>query len=180
MKKIIVLIILANIIITGAGALAAHHTGYINLNPLLSKIPLLNSFVTPTPEVPENPAITLLEEDNKQLKKTNKELSNTITTLEGEKNQLLQEIAEIQAKLEEIAAAQTTHEVATHNVEEFAAYYHEMKPEAAAKIMDSLADETMMTVLTLLEKEQAGKIIALMDPQRAAFITQLLLDKTRQ
>lgn len=177
MKKTIALILLAIIIIMGAGALAAHQTRYINLNPVLSKIPLLSSFVIKPPEVPENLTISPIEEENNKLKKANKEFENNITTLEGEKTKLLEQIVELQTELTELRAYKTTKEAATINAQELASYYREIKPEAVVKIMDSLDDETILTILPLLEKEQTGKIMALMDSQRAALITQLLLDK---
>lgn len=177
MKKITTLILLAIIIIMGAGALAAHQTGYINLNPVLSKLPFTGVFVTKPPEALENLTTSPIEKENKKIKKENKELESKLIALEGEKTKLLEQVTELQVELTELKTYKTTKETSVLNVQELAAYYREIKPEAVVKIMDNLDDESILTILTLLEKEQTGKILALMDPQRAALITQLLLDK---
>ena len=61
------------------------------------------------------------------------------------------------------------------NTKQLASYYREMKPEAVVNIMNNMDDNTVLLILPLLETDQSGKILALMDPQRAALLTQILL-----
>lgn len=183
MKKLTILILIAIVIVFGAGVFAACQTGYLKLDPLFAQIPGLGSLVAENQEAlkqQENSLVSPIEKENKKLRKENKDLEYKLTTLEGEKTKLLEQVTELQTELTKLRADITEQKTAVLNAEELAAYYQEMKPEAVVKIMDNLDDEVLLTILPLLEKKQTAKIIALMDPQRAAIITQLLLDKKIQ
>ncbi|MDD2212090.1 MAG: hypothetical protein PHC81_01630 [Clostridia bacterium] len=183
MKKLTILILIAIVIVCGVGAFAAHQTGYLNLNPILAQIPGMGDFVVEYPETLKeqgNLLVSPIETENKTLRKEKRDLEHKLTLLEGEKTKLLEQVTELQTELTKLKVDITKQETAVLQVEELAAYYQEMKPDAVVKIMDNLDDELILTILPLLEKKQTGKILALMDPQRAAIITQLLLDKKTQ
>jgi len=182
MKKIFLLLMLI-LIFFSAGLFAAHQTGFINLNPILSKIPGMSSFVIEPAETtsdPEDQLISPIEKENQKLRKENKDLEFKLTTLEGEKTGLLEQVTDLQAELTELKASITAQTTAALNADELAVYYQKMDPKAAIKIMENLEDETVMIILPRLESKQSAEIISLMDPLRAAIITQLLLDKNQQ
>jgi flagellar motility protein MotE (MotC chaperone) len=183
MKKIMMILIIFLFIILGAGLFAAHQTGFINLNPLLTQIPGMESFVVEKPESTDESGkilISPIEKENEKLRKEKKDLEFKITTLEGEKTKLLEQVTELQTELTQLKIEIKKQKTAVLNAEELAAYYQEMKPGAVVRIMDNLDDEVVVTILPLLENKQTAEIIALMDPLRAATITQLLLDKEIQ
>ena len=63
-----------------------------------------------------------------------------ITTLEGEKTKLLEQLTELQTELTQLKIELKQQKKAVLNAEELAAYYQEMKPAAVVKIMDNLDD----------------------------------------
>jgi len=183
MKKIIVVLIVFLFIILGAGFFAAHQTGFINLNPILAYIPGMESFIIENPENNKESGKTLvspIEKENEELRKGKKDLEFKITTLEEEKTKLLEQVTEMQTELTQLKIEIKQQKTAVLNAEQLATYYQEMKPEAVVRIMDNLDDEIIVTILPILEAKQTAEIIALMDPLRAATITQLLLDKEIQ
>jgi flagellar motility protein MotE (MotC chaperone) len=50
-----------------------------------------------------------------------------------------------------------------------------MKPEEAVAILNNLDNPTIITVLQKMDEGQAAKILALMNPQRAAVLSKTLL-----
>ena len=168
MKRTLISILIILLIFCGAGLLAAKHSGFLNtLFPQKVEQDIVNNELISSP----------LENENNQLRQLRRDLEYQITNLEHEKTKLLEQITELQTELTEIKAKLIKQETKAINIEELAAYYQEMKPEAAVRIMDNLDDDIVVTILSLLEKKHTAKIIALMDPYRAALITQLLLNK---
>lgn len=61
---------------------------------------------------------------------------------------------------------------ARKRVSNLAKIYSSMKPEAAARVMAQLDDETFVMVLEKLNQRQAAKILVYIDPARVARLTQ--------
>lgn len=177
MNKMVFLIILAIFVIGSIGALAAHQTDFIDLSPVFAKIPFLQGLVKQPADNPADLMVSPIEEENKQLRAENSELLSKITTLEEEKTALLEQVTELQDSVNQLTAEKNERENKESNALELAEYYREIEPEATVKIMDNLDDETVLLILPLLDKKLSGEIISLMDPQRAALITALLLEK---
>ena len=173
MNKTIVFVLFLILIVLGAGIFAAQQTGYLNVNNTLA--PIAGAETLDSVDL-----VSPIETENNNLRKEKKDLEYQLNVLQGEKTRLLEQVTNLQTELTKLRADFLEQEIIALNVEELATYYQEMKPEAAVKIMDNLDDETIMLILPLLEKKQTAKIIALMDPLRAALITQLLLDKQVQ
>lgn len=174
MKKTIFMVFILIILMLGAGIFAAEQTGFLNLQAVWAQIsghPLEND---------ETIITSPIERENMKLKEEKKDLTYNISVLEREKTELWEQVTELQEQLTSLQALLTEQEATVLNAAELAACYQEMKPDAVVKIMDNLADEVVLTILPLLDKKQNAKIIALMDPLRAALITQLLLDKNIQ
>lgn len=53
--------------------------------------------------------------------------------------------------------------------------YNTMKPEEAVPILNELDDNLVISIFNKMEEEQVSKILALMDPQKAAQLSQGML-----
>ena len=86
----------------------------------------------------------------------------------------------MQEQVERLAAAtddiESARGVADRDAEEriagLAKVYSSMKPQAAARVMVNLDDDTFKRVLDKLSVRQAAKVLAYVDPVRVARITQ--------
>lgn len=179
------LIIFSLLAILAAGIVAAGKAGVFDaqsiINKTLGNLPLIGENINVPEETQENqkkiPAVSPLEEENKILNLKIKELEIIIAGLENEKADFAQKMTDLQQEVLELRKYQEENEKKILNAEELAAYYQEMKPEAVVGIFDRLDDETVMLILPLLERDQVGKIFSLMEPQRAAFLSQVMLGK---
>lgn len=168
------LIILCLLVVFFSGLWAANTVGIIDLKAALSKTPFVAANEANIEgQLPEE---SVIEKENRELKEKIKELENNAMVSEGEKAKLLKDLEEVQTELAELRSYKLNKESATISAQQLAAYYKEMKPDAVVKIMDNLDDATVLTVLPLLDNEQTGKILSLMEPQRAALLTKILLE----
>lgn len=179
MTKRILLIFIILLIIALIGAAIASG---ISLQAVLSRVPGAEKFIkTTAPVTSQIPVVVSpVEEENQKLKNMIKELESRITSLESEKTGLMEQSTLNQQELIELRAYKNEREKIIVNSKQLASYYQEMKPEAVAKIMNNLDDDTVLLILPLLEKEQTAKILSLLDPQRAALITRILLGQNDQ
>lgn len=76
--------------------------------------------------------------------------------------------AEIEKQHQEQQAAEKK------RVTRLARLYGEMKPKAAADIMDALNDDVTIAILQKLDDAQAAKILAEFDPEKAARLTRVM------
>ncbi|GMA99761.1 magnesium transporter MgtE [Pelosinus sp. IPA-1] len=60
-------------------------------------------------------------------------------------------------------------------ISKLARLYGGMKPDEAVVILNKLDDNTVLDILSKMEDEQVSKIMALLDPSRAANLTQAML-----
>lgn len=118
-----------------------------------------------------------LQEENRQLKAQVAGLQKQLAALKSEKEAMVQKQLELEQKLlsqadtKDKAAAQSSTE---SSFKQLARYYAEMKPKEAVAIMDKLDDETVIGILINLENDQTAKILATMDPKRAARLVNKL------
>lgn len=170
------LIILCLIAVLIGGVWAAHTAGLINVKAAVSKVPFAQKLLGDKgEEKTEGIPVSPIEEENNKLRAEIKKTQEKLVALENDKTQSLQQISEMQKELTGLRAYKDETEAAKLSADELAKYYKEMKPDAIVQIMNNLDDDTVMKILPLLEKEQTGRILAGMDSQRAALITQLLL-----
>lgn len=172
-KIIIASLLLISLIV--AGIFAANAAGVIDIKAAAANIPVINRVIGVSSDKENNIPVSPIEEENKTLRGKVSELEKKITELEAEKVRALEQVAQSQQELTELRAYKTEKENMVVNAKEIAAYYSQMKPEAVAKIMNTLDDETVITILPLLNKDQSGKILSLIEPQRAALLTRLML-----
>lgn len=64
---------------------------------------------------------------------------------------------------------------ANANISKVSRIYAGMKPEEAVGILNNLDDITVFTMLQKMDEEQVAKILALMNAQRAAVLSKMLL-----
>lgn len=174
--KFVVLCLVAVII---GGLWAANAAGFIQLKDYAKKIPLVSTFFKdPVPEENNIPTISPVEQENQDLRSQIKTLEERILALEGEKVKYLEQISQMQQETSALNSYKADTEKFIDNSKQLAEYYKKMKPEAAVSIMNNLDDSTVLAILLLLDKEQASKILSLMDPQRAALLSQNILGET--
>lgn len=174
-KKIIIITLIILIAVFVPVFWAAKAAGF-NISAFLSQMPVTRMFFKPPPQE-EEPIIPVspLEKENQELRSKVTELERKIADLEGEKTRILQEFAQYQQELVSLREYKEKSENFIVNTQQLASYYKEMKPEALAEIMDNMDDYSVLLILPLLDKEQSGKILDLMDPRRAAMLSQTLL-----
>ena len=83
-----------------------------------------------------------------------------------------------QKELEAQAAAREAAE--KKRISKLARIYDNMKPEEAAKALDSVNIDTVVLILQKMDESNAGKVLAKMDSAHAAQITQMLMDGDRR
>lgn len=65
-------------------------------------------------------------------------------------------------------------------ISKLARIYDNMKPEEAAKALDSVSLDTVVLILQKMDESNAGKVLAKMESSQAAQITQMLMDGDRR
>ncbi|MDX9872911.1 MAG: hypothetical protein RBT41_10905 [Clostridia bacterium] len=177
---IIIVVIISLIVVLIAGITAADKMGVIDIKAQFSQafahVPIIGEMLgEEEAEPPAVPGISPLEKENRQLNLQLTDAQKRITALEEEKTVSLKMIEELQRELVELRKYKENREQLLLETKELAVYYQEMKPQAVVKIMANLDDETIMMILPLLDTGQVANILSLMDPQRAALMTRLLL-----
>lgn len=175
-KKIIIIIVIVLVVIFVPMFWAARATGF-NVQALLSKMPVTSLFIeAPTEETPLRVPVSPLEIENKELQGKIVEQQEQLSAFEIENNLLKAENEKIQKELSDLAADLKEEADVKVNMEYTAELYRDMKPDAIVRIMDNMDDEKVLLILTELDTSQSSKILAQMDPQRAALLTKLLIE----
>jgi flagellar motility protein MotE (MotC chaperone) len=189
-KAPLVLIIFCLLALLVGGLWAAHFIGLINLAPLVKDVPYLNQWIedpfadeapipTPSPP-PPSPTVNPLETENRELRLKIEELQQDLldqtTVYEREKTEALRENTALKAQVEELETYRSNTEAQAADADKTAAYLAGMKPDAIVKVMDNLDDNMVVQIFELLSESQVSKVLALMDPERAAVITRMLLE----
>jgi flagellar motility protein MotE (MotC chaperone) len=120
-----------------------------------------------------------LQLENQQLKTQIKDFQKQLETLKVENKAQLQRQQELEQKiLNQAETVAKEGDQATTGPEtafkQLAKYYAEMKPKEAVAIMDMLDDDTVIGILINLESDQTAKILATMEPKRAARLVNKL------
>lgn len=172
------IVLLCLIAVLAGGLWAASTVGLIDFRDLIAKLPYASKIIkegAPDEKSPQPVIVSPIEKENKELRAKIRELETQTAGFEGEKTKLLQQVETMQKELISLRKYKTENENRALNAVQLAAYYQEMKAEAVVKVMNNLDDYTVIMILPLLEKDHTAKILSLMEPQRAALLTQLLL-----
>ncbi|MCK4412067.1 MAG: hypothetical protein KAY32_00850 [Candidatus Eisenbacteria sp.] len=90
-----------------------------------------------------------------------------------EEGRIAAQTAALRELLDQWAARRAEADAETaQRIASLAKVYSNMKPEAAARVMVRLDDEVFEQVFRQLDKRQAGKVLALIDPERVARMTR--------
>jgi len=184
MKKAIKLIAIVLIIFFGMAA------GYLGMSKIrgqkvpafVSDIPVAGTFLgNPEPKA----ELTPLQKDNQAMKEqlTNKDLQlktyqDRVKALELAQKALQQENDRLKKQATNNQSQQQAGQMGIDDqYKDLAKYFTPMKAKDAAKIMEQkqMDDDTIIGVLQYMEKDAAAKILALLDPSRAASITKKML-----
>lgn len=161
--------------LVGLGGILAglDYLGFLDLKPLLSKVPYSDKIpflaeVMPAKTASPKPETNLWELENKKLKNQVQSLQRQVKLLTQEKETLAQAKDQLETEFQEVKSAPAAEKAKTVDYEQLAQYYGEMKADAAVKIMDNLEDELVIGIFLKMENPQVSKILSKMDPQRAA------------
>jgi len=115
----------------------------------------------------------LIDKQRDDLESRKSELSLAKEKLEVEKQALLELKAEIEDLLSRAKAAQT------EDLDRLIAFYENMKPAEAARIMDDLDIEVTILVLAQMKPRTAAPILAKMSPVRARAVSKIILERSQ-
>ncbi|MBW2061116.1 MAG: hypothetical protein JRI95_06070 [Deltaproteobacteria bacterium] len=115
-----------------------------------------------------------LKEKEEALKALQKETEKRSSELTARLNKLIRQKEELTLKLEKLISEQKILEDAkiTHLVKAYSA----MRPENAATLVNSLDDDVAVRILASMTGRSAGKILAFVEPVKAARLTKHLAD----
>lgn len=111
-----------------------------------------------------------LEIDQRQEQLT--ERTTLLDSIEQAVNDRMDSVVALRADLEAAQTALTEQEQA--NLDKLAKLYEAMKPAEASQILLQLNDQTIAQLLSRMGDRQAGKVLGVIDPTRAADITNRL------
>lgn len=168
-----IVIVLCLIAILSAVVIAAGQMGVFDARELMARLPVVGSKIAEQEQ--KIPAESPIEKENQLLRLKVAEMENKLLAAEKDKTASLKQVEELQQELLELRAYKEKKEESLLKAREMAEYYSEMKPEEVVEILNNLDDDTVIAILPLLAKDQVGEILAAMESQRAAYITQLLL-----
>ncbi|MDK3016705.1 MotE family protein [Pseudodonghicola flavimaris] len=115
----------------------------------------------------------LIAAQRADLESRQSELSLAREKLEIEKQALLELKASIEDLLARAKAAQT------EDLDRLIAFYENMKPAEAARIMDDLDIEVTILVLAQMKPRAAAPILAKMSPVRARAVSKIILERSQ-
>lgn len=182
MKKAFKWILILIIVLAG---MSAGYIGMARLNnkevpSFLKKMPLVGKLF-PAAEG-KGKKLSPLEKENLSLKDQIEKQKLEIKTYKDRITALEQSEQALEAENKKLADQNTALEVSTvsskeDKYKELAKYYEAMKPKDAAKILEQkqIDDDTIIGILRHMDKETAGKIMSLLDPARAAVLSQKML-----
>jgi flagellar motility protein MotE (MotC chaperone) len=131
--------------------------------------------VEEAPPTEEAPTLTLEETLKQQVVDYSRELANTQSQVAGMKQQLDEKDLTIQARDDEIAKLRDALNLAANqNINNVALVYEAMEPKEASVILTNLGAERAALILGAMRESKPADVIALMDPQFATQITQLM------
>jgi len=115
----------------------------------------------------------LIDKQRDDLESRQSELSLAKEKLDVEKQALLELKGEIEELLARTKAAQT------EDLDRLIAFYENMKPAEAARIMDDLDIEVTILVLAQMKPRTAAPILAKMSPVRARAVSKIILERSQ-
>ena len=130
--------------------------------------------------------VSSLDEKEMELRKREKDLEEKESELKKIEEQLLPLQKEIDAKIEELNELQTSltayakdlaeREKALKDakIEHLVTLYSSMEAANAASIMSKLQIDTIVRILANMKGKSAGQILAMMDPEKGAMISERL------
>ncbi|WP_066193877.1 MULTISPECIES: MotE family protein [Gracilibacillus] len=140
----------------------------------LNKVPFLSEYVTTDDEAYYQHQLTNRDQSIEQLQARVEELEVELETSQGTVTDLEEELAEASVESVELGNSEETPEEEDDNLEELSESFLAMKPEEAAPIIENLADEVAIPLLTLMDAEARGEIMAVMESEVAANYASML------
>ena len=175
---LLVLLVISKIIISGA---------YLQLSPVQfepTSLAMAGSAESVTSEqnampTPAEVNAGMLDKKARELKEKESELQKReedLLPLKMEIEEKLAELNDLQQRLTAYAKKLADREKALEDSKmgHLVELYSAMEPDKAAAIMDRLKDPTVVLILRHMKGKSAGKILAMMNPERGAVISEKL------
>ena len=118
-----------------------------------------------TLETLKNTYLALVKKKEKELKLKQKELNSTLFKISQEKKEIQNLIKKYKNLLQEIKSAK---------LGKIAQSYSKMRPNNAAQILEAMKPKDAIVILQKLPPRVLSKILANMDPTKAALYTEML------
>ncbi|MUK89913.1 hypothetical protein GMD78_16200 [Ornithinibacillus sp. L9] len=143
-----------------------------------NNLPVVNTFITTEEEAEaeqnEEKVQSMIAEKDSEIEG----LMSEVATLEGVIDQLEQEILKLENTLEQNSLEQEDEQMLEEDldtVHEMANSFKEMNSKRAARLVEQLEQNIAVSIFKELASEDRGAILAEMDPEIAAEITELFM-----
>jgi flagellar motility protein MotE (MotC chaperone) len=171
------IILLIVVILAAAGLGVASATGAVNLQAVISRLPLIGAASGGSPTHPPDgypgadaATYNSLKLENGRLKQQVASLTQQLALMQG--SQPGSAAGSANKKSGIATQSLTTDQASTFK--DLAGYYAGMKPAAAVAILSNLDPQMTAGILHEMDKEEAGQILAGMDPAQAAKVIKLI------
>ena len=137
-------------------------------------LPLLGGVVPAPQPKPEDVQRLKLDEEKETIVLEWSKLETEKKKLEVQRQQLEQKAKELADAAEKVAKQQQDIGDREEKLKKIVETYASMKADEAARLLNELADTTVLEILGRMETTHVAKILAAMDPQRAVKVTELM------
>lgn len=176
----VTVILLALLVIGGAGFAAGVYLNVIDVNKLaanwkLHQYPVIGRYF-PAPPQTNFETVDLTETDLEQPGEPVQQVPSTpVPTNQVTKPDVMAqpEVPLTSEELQKLEKAKQQEEA--KRIGKLSRLYGAMKPEEAVPILNQLADQEILAIFSKMEEEQVAKLLASMDSNRAARLTQAML-----
>lgn len=175
----VTVILLALLVIGGAGFAAGVYLNVIDVNKLaanwkLHQYPVIGQYF-PAPPQTNFETVDLTEADLEQPGEALQVPSTPVPTNPVTKPDVMAqpEVPLTSEELQKLEKMKQQEEA--KRISKLSRLYGTMKPEEAVPILNQLADQEILAIFSKMEEEQVAKLLAGMDSNRAARLTQAML-----
>lgn len=176
----VIVILLALLVIGGAGFAAGVYLNVIDVNKLaanwkLHQYPVIGQYF-PAPPQTNFETVDLTEADLEQPVEAVQQVPSTpVQTNQVTKPEVMAqpEVPLTSEELQKLEKMKQQEEA--KRIGKLSRLYGTMKPEEAVPILNQLADQEILAIFSKMEEEQVAKLLAGMDSNRAARLTQAML-----
>jgi len=171
----VTVILLALLVIGGAGFAAGVYLNVININKLaadwkLYQYPVIGRYFPVPPQTNFETVEPTGTEREQSAEPAQPVPSSPVNNADGTAQSQVPPTSEELQKLEKVKQQEEAKRIG-----KLSRLYGAMKPEEAVPILNQLADQEILAIFSKMEEEQVAKLLANLDSNRAARLTQAML-----